>query len=502
MKKRGLYLSGNVASVLKNKSLIPSYEKLLTARNSSLGCWEINGIGQHLTGENSKYLDILLEPDLVNKLMGFKGLGQNIISDFLVKLARIEKPKLIEILSDKELTFPNMLTKIVKEEISLGLKQIKDPQIKEIAEKIYGKKANNDFVEYFDPEIYSKYANIDSKLQGVDDPKIRDHVYNDLDMYMPSHMKSLDELLDAYHVSKGYYSNVGGDLNEYYKALGKSKPGEQELLKRYVFEGNIEDFPLDNPVGLKPDALIDFKKESKLDGLKKYIMSNNDIQSQSKMVDYMYKNYYLKSLPKALKQEHLKILKEFGTKLFCVENPDAPEIVYKELCRWKAAGGKKFTAPNVIDLSQIRDTFVGNSAGFFNKGTSRVAIKGDSEWAINFALRHEIMHHQDKLFYKDGVINGVNFDAIKDNQLFKDDLLDGGMGYCELQDYAYQDKRELLAVSSTGDFSKYSDKFKQTLVKLGMPKWVFKLELTNPEVKQNVEEVANIRKYLKDNKKT
>ena len=502
MQKRGLFMSSYVEHVLRNKALVPPFEKLLTARKSTLALYEVLSIVKSLTPERIKYLDVLLEPESVDKSIKWKNLdGQN-ISKALENLFLIEKPKLIEIMSDKKLTFKGAVTEIIKEEISLGLKQINDPQIKVSAEKFYAKASNKKASGFFRPEVFSQYANIESKLQNVEDQKIRDHVYSDLDKYRTNHMKALDELLDAYHVSKGDYSNVGGDLNEYYKALGKSKPGEQNMLKRYVFEGNIEDFPFDNPAGIKPDALIDFKKESKLDGLKKYIISNKDSQSQSKIVDYMYKKYYLNSLPEASKQEHLKILKEFKTKLFCVENPEAPEIVYKELCQWKTAGGKDFKAPSVIDLSQIRDTFVGKAGGFFNKGENRVAVKGDSEWAINYALRHEIMHHQDKLFYQDeGVINGVDFDAIKENQLFKDELLDGGMGYHGLEDYAYTNKKEFVAVASTGDFSKYSNKLKETLVKLGMPEWVSKLELTNPEIKQNVEAVAEIRKYLSEQKK-
>lgn len=42
--------------------------------------------------------------------------------------------------------------------------------------------------------------------------------------------------------------------------------------------------------------------------------------------------------------------------------------------------------------------------------------------------------------------------------------------------YAYTNVSEFLAVTASGDTSKFSDEFKDILVKLGMPRFVFDLD--------------------------
>ena len=113
--------------------------------------------------------------------------------------------------------------------------------------------------------------------------------------------------------------------------------------------------------------------------------------------------------------------------------------------------------------------------------TGRITLKGDGKISTTDTLRHELMHANDKKRDAEGgIINGVDFDKIQKSKEFRNEYLNAGVP-ADLADYAKTNKSEFLAVAAQGQFSKYSEKFKNVLVKLGMPEWVFKLEVTNAE---------------------
>ena len=353
IKARGIKLGYISDKVLKRSSLIPAYEKLLTARESKLKAVEVDWIADHLTPENSKYLDTLLEPEKISKAIRWKNLGVNKIAKVMMALSQLEKPRLIEILSDKKLTFKGVLKTIQNEETFLGLKLIKNPKIKKLSKHTF------DGLKYFDAERYLNYSDLGYKMQNVEDKKIKTHVNSELALLqnkkgfqIQEKLYSLECLLDAYHVAKGNYSLNDGELSSYYQSFGQIWPKGKEYLNARLQN-------LKTPAGQKAvkninrNFVIDFKKQGRLEGLKKYILENQ--KTNPNMADYIYEKYYLNTLTPKAKQEHLKIMNEFGTKLFYVNNPKAPTCVYNELSQWKKAGGNDFVAPHLIDLSRLRE---------------------------------------------------------------------------------------------------------------------------------------------------
>jgi DNA-binding Lrp family transcriptional regulator len=68
------------------------------------------------------------------------------------------------------------------------------------------------------------------------------------------------------------------------------------------------------------------------------------------------------------------------------------------------------------------------------------------------------------------------------NCKYKEEFLKAGIEANHIR-YAYTNRDEFLAVAAEGDTSKYSPEFKEILIKLGMPEFVFDLEVIDPAVK-------------------
>ena len=66
-------------------------------------------------------------------------------------------------------------------------------------------------------------------------------------------------------------------------------------------------------------------------------------------------------------------------------------------------------------------------------------------------------------------------------------------------EYAYTNKSEFLAVAAEGDLSQYSPEFKEVLIKIGMPEYVFNLPIHDADV-DNSAYIA--QKILKKHPKT
>ena len=499
LKQRRITMDSYMDDTLKQRALIPSYEKLFTARNSTLKDREISSIGSCLSLENAKYLDILLNIKSVNEVAQGRLLAVGDISEVLVRLSKISEPRLVEILSDKTLHMSKVCKTIVREEKALGLASIKNSEVKQVAEKF----SNSTRLIY--PDIYNKFADIGDKMQAVEDLNITSHVNEELQDLVAigyGHQKaydklySLDTLLDAYHNSKGHYNSTSGDISTYYSALDEKDHTGKYLLKNFLFDRNLgplSDYPTNDVAKKNRAMIVDFRKEASLEGLKKYINENQ--KNQPKMADYMYEKYYLSELSPSIKKIHKQIFDEFGTKLFSVENESAPKLVYQELAQWKRAGAEEFIPPSQIDMSQIREKFLGRTRGDFTPVANSIRIAGDDDTAIRYALRHEIMHCNDRVGKNGSSSFSSEFNVIKSFNKYKNELLNAGLGFRGLEDYAYTNKREFVAVASQGEFYRYSQEFKDVLVRLGMPKWVFKLEQTNPLVSENAREVALMRDF-------
>ena len=494
MKERAIELNPYIEENLKNRALIPAFEKLLTAENSTLTGPNITMIGECITLENAKYLDFLLGADSAGKTIDWEGVGCSGFCDVLVNLSKIKEPKLIEILSDTKTNFSKKLKLIEKEEKILGLNELKNPKIRKIAEKI------TDRVNPF-PDFYTSFSSVEEKMKNVKDSKIKSHVNQELlaldkiknEQKIAFKLCTIESLLDAYHVAKKHYNSTTGEVSSFYSSISRLYPEAKSNLKNFLLARN--------PVEAKAarqnaDGFLvaNFKKESRLEALKQYIVENQEPE----MADYMYKKYYVNSLHPKAKAEHLKILNEFGTKLFYVNNPKAPSMVYDELARWKKVGGSKFVPPSTIDLSQVKSVFIENEfSGFFCKQLNSISVISDGALDIRETLRHEIRHGNDKRPNAEafGVTNGVDVAEIVGRRKYSEEFANAGIEAVEGVgcDYAYTDKSEFVAVAAEGDCSRYSEEFKKVLVKLGMPKWFFNIELAHPAIKRAAEKIAELK---------
>lgn len=494
--KRGFDKNSSVYNTLVNKpKLTPAFNKLFDAKNDRFDVHDCNWVlaALRLSPNKVKYLDVLLNTIVKNKDSLNNKLTSHQITNMINSLAQTNESKVGELLSNTDLTIAGAIKAIENNEKTLGLNLIKHPRMKKVAKSYF------DNSPFFNPNVYPILSNIEFKLENVADKNIKKHIFNELNSLSKMHwsnrlgiIDNAEKLLDAYNIYNMKYSNVGGKLHNYYKALGEKHPWAKKILLRDLCssnEGLMTDYiDLHDKEVMNESVISAFKKEQKLDGLKKYVVGHND---SSNMADYMYKQYYLNNLPEIPKQMCLKIMNEFGAKLFYEENHNAPSLVYKELSEWKKAGGREFICPQVIDLTQIRDDFfesmgaMGTPRGIFDHKEKIPTLKGDSDWVIQFALRHELMHGNDTESKVSGIINGVDFDDVQKNSKYKNELVNAGMGFEGLENYAYKNKREFLAVASQGEFSEYSEEFKEVLVKLGMPKWVFNMKQTNPEVTNN-----------------
>lgn len=259
-----------------------------------------------------------------------------------------------------------------------------------------------------------------------------------------------------------------------------------------------------------------FQNEIELDPLKSYLADNSE--SDAGLSKYLYDTYYIPRLSPKTKMICQKISDEFGTKLFVENesNPNAAQMVYKELSQWQRASKGEFLKPLTINLSRYDSYYVKlpKIGGYMYDFNKSVHVKKDSIKPMTWALRHELVHLNDNKFYEEsGIINGIDVDKIIvrepeetdgtvgdliwDKCLYKEELFNGGLAHEKIK-YAYTDKNEFIAVASEGDYSKYSPEFRDVLVKLGLPKYVFDMKPNNPEFVKNAKEIAEMKQENKN----
>lgn len=86
-------------------------------------------------------------------------------------------------------------------------------------------------------------------------------------------------------------------------------------------------------------------------------------------------------------------------------------------------------------------------------------IKRLSESTASSAIRHEMTHLNDSKFCSENVIDGIDFNDIKQTRKYKSELEAAGISGYSLE-YAYKDKKEFIAVAATGDHREYSKKLR------------------------------------------
>lgn len=417
-----------------------------------------------------------------NQLENFK------IIPILENTSAVDNNNLKNILSNPRLASPKMLDEII---LQRNLDIAKNhPDLIEHVTKEYS------------PNVARRIERMRISLEGVQDEKIREFI-SSADVFRPDSefnrnlaisknycisKGGMDELgkrellLDAYLCNQDYYSMINGYTHDYYKALKKAFPESAEEISLDI-QSNADNLRQSHKHLLANGASGIFHEAVRLEPIKEFIGRYS--KDEPEMADYLYEKYFLTKMQNCeLKRKCIEINKKFGTKVFVNLNTNATDLnkIDNELINWRDASSGKAKLPFIFDLSEIKEDFI-KTGEIVTTGVSRRldnAINMTSEkLSQNYAdstIRHEMTHLNDALFSKkDGIINGIDFDEIQQTQKYQTELAEAGIKGYSLK-YAYQDKKEFIAVASTGDCSKYSEEFRDVLVKLGMPEWVFNLK--------------------------
>ena len=243
-----------------------------------------------------------------------------------------------------------------------------------------------------------------------------------------------------------------------------------------------------------------YNYDKQFETLKTEFVTNKNMSKSEKIS--MYKEYYLSKIHEDLKIKCAKegvdvsiienslinMIEKYNVPVFLDKNalPADVLLINIELEKWHVASNGKATLPPMIDTSKLDVIFFksnytldfGGADGYCFSGNKRISLNGSG--GIGETFRHELTHANDPIpdawgkFGKDGHIDiSENNKAFKEKTWYREELERAGVHNI---DYAYTNKREFIATAAEGDFSKYSPEFKQVLVDLGMPEWMFKLD--------------------------
>jgi len=331
-------------------------------------------------------------------------------------------------------------------------------------------------VDYNNVPFFSEIKEISLKLVGVKDKFIKEAIYNKIEQAKITRkcIKTdlLIGLLDVYHTVKGHYSPIGGKVQEFFKYL-KENVSRRKAKKIVKKDGVFNDYNL-----LKKS----FEKARKLEPLKEFCFNFN--KTNPEITNYLYKTYYLPKLDSKTSKLCQKISDEFGTKVFLEHNHNekAAKAIYKELSEWKKAGGDEVVFPNDFDCSRIKQNYINNcidQAGFIelscdsHETINNINVENDTLISIQYALRHEMTHLNDKKLIIKGEYHPGVIKQKSGKRRFEGELENAEVPNI---DYAYTSRPDFIACASQGDYSKYSDHFKKVLVRLGMPEWELKMK--------------------------
>lgn len=358
---------------------------------------------------------------------------------------------------------------------------------------------------------------IREKLTSIDDSKIKDFIESKLseipaelkaklginpNCFIPNEgvdgLEKIELLLDSFHSINNSHSLINGDVQNYYKYL-KIKVASNTASPEEIKE--LEEITKLNPINkilnhdsLNPASQAEcFNEAVRLEPLKSFIGKYS--KTEQEMADYLYEKHFLSKIPEHLRESYKKVKNEFGTYIF-TENSKrilVDKRIYPELDSWRKASNGKAKYPSILDFSHSKAHYIDEKPadGFFNPTLKSINLPNDEFYFDNWGtseqtIRHEMAHLNDANFAKDGTINGVNVDEVIKKRTYAKELKQAGISDFYV-DYAHTDKRELIAVAATGDYKKYSKEFKNILVKLGMPEWVFNLKsLHNTDINQEI----------------
>ena len=399
-----------------------------------------------------------------------------------------------------------------------------------IVKKVFDKTKNFSQENVSEDFAYT-ITEMDRNLAVIEDDYVKGYVHNKLeglatldgedsnvDFYIG--LKKANNIVDAYHQLKGNMSPIKTyDLGfkdfiiedskpvEYLKArslnYGKDK-GKDPLMELLKSEKDVSDIPL----------VEDFRNTVRFSSFDK-------IADEPEISDYLYENYYVKPLNVDDKDKELllKIKNDLGTKVVIPTHTDninkSLNFIYDELNDWKVASKGKIKCPDLLFISMADEEFLGNTGGYFSR--SQIYLKHGEESYLQDVFRHELIHKYNNngpfltRIAKDketaDMINSIMpAKIVKDengydkkvvdfpNCKYREEFLKAGIDYDHIP-YAYTNSKEFIAVAGEGDTSQYSPEFKNVLVKMGLPEFVFDLPCKNPKIINNVN---NVKRYMEN----
>ena len=417
---------------------------------------------------------------------------------------------------------PNLTyDKIVMEvDILPKIKHIKNKELYDLALEVEkrGLKTASDLIQeisYKIDDVEDEYLSNTIKTLLIE---AKEYLDKDSSEGIKISLPLIDKWLDAYHSLKGDYEYIGTKYSptykrELYQFVKENEPQRAEELNRAIQEGK---FDSDNSEW--SSIMRDFAKESGIERLRTLLKENpND-----SMGEYLYKKYYLPTLPEAVSKKCEEISKKYRTNIFLnsIENPELLDrildFIDTEFKEWKDKSHNTCVYPSILDFSKAKRSYVdtesaygeSTSCGFAENGTNNSISLDGYENAI-YALRHEMTHINDT---KKGMGAGVEYNVneimpkITDENgkekidfehcKYREEFLKAGIS-AHLIKYAYHNTEEFIAVASEGDMSKYSEEFKKVLVSFGMPEWMLNMEQTNKETVFRAEKVNYLIEFAK-----
>lgn len=321
---------------------------------------------------------------------------------------------------------------------------------------------------------------------------------------LASYLQEIYSFTDAVCITNGIYTksfegidySYCPDFHLYMRILNRQNPklaAALELRAQQKMNGE-KDIENSGETDAKTDPeeslVTEYIKEKSLWALKDYCLKfNNDMSS------YLYKTMYL-PLEKDKGENVLKLCEEindrFGTKVFLAEDKTEDiekslKYVIEEFDRWQKAGRDKVYFPNVLDFSRLKFEYIREGyCGFASK--KAVCLCGNDYKNVQYSLRHEMTHYNDT-----GLRCRYNEDVLKQ------EFLENGLVYkfengMSTLDYVKKNNNEIIALASEGNMAEYSERFKNLLIKCGMPEWMFNL----PPKGENVKTYVKSKETLED----
>ncbi len=465
---------------------------------------------------------------------------------FMTIVAKMHQlqPKIYDKVYATKIAQPNIKDKTSKSLIKRNAKKIKDPQKRlDFVTNMEKTLPNLSEIQdkYILSKIYAETSNIVERL-NTNDADVKSEDYLNLIEYVNIDKEFRGETTYVYGNASAYLEYMENEYPDSAKVF-------KDLVEKYQTMSK-EDFDEYFDQNTTPEitklGIINYVKDKQIEQLKNYINQNsykegnlNYSKKELDSISRFYRDKYLSQLPEAARERCEKIYDSFGVKMFLADENDTKvlDFVYNELLEWQKASRGQAQMPPVIDLSVIKKDYIDKvfqAGGYCNSVTKNVSVNGRYLENVKHALRHEIAHANDSkvktkdgiitVYNKDGSAEDINIDEIivhkkvqkldsNGKPMFNPDgtpimekaraengTLDPDLDKCKYVEefknagipewdipYAYTNKAEFVAVAAEGDYSKYSPEFKELLVKLGLPKWMF-----NMKAKDNVNTDLNL----------